>query len=146
VTGYTVTRRPQNRLRRQRQPKFTAFELCAHERRRFHDIRLIEAIMCIHGRDGEHTAIDVRGSKACDVHHQLRTTVWTLTSDKCTTTKAYGQLDFSSTYKVNDHLSVFASATNLTDAIQVWYQVYLNRLDYAEKDGRTFTVGVHGKL
>jgi len=66
-------------------------------------------------------------------------------SGQPTTVKAYGQLDFSSTFRVNDHLSVFASATNLTDAIQVWYQVYLNRLDYAEKDGRTFTVGVHGK-
>jgi TonB-dependent receptor len=66
-------------------------------------------------------------------------------SGQPTTVKTYGQLDFSSTFKVNDHLSAFISATNLTDSIQVWYQVYLNRLDYAEKDGRTLTVGVHGK-
>ena len=59
--------------------------------------------------------------------------------------KTYGQLYLSTSYKVNDHLSAFISATNLTDAIQVWYQVYLNRLDYAEKDGRAFMVGVHGK-
>jgi iron complex outermembrane receptor protein len=62
-----------------------------------------------------------------------------------TTVKTYGQLDLSTSYKVNDHLSVFASATNLTDEIQVWYQVYLNRLQSEEKDGRTLTVGVHGK-
>ena len=62
-----------------------------------------------------------------------------------TTVKAYGQLDLSSSYKVNDHLSAFIEATNLTRSIQVWYQVYQNRLDYAEADGMTLTVGVHGK-
>jgi iron complex outermembrane recepter protein len=66
-------------------------------------------------------------------------------SGQPTTVKTYGQLDLSSSFKVNDHLSAFVSATNLTDSIQVWYQVYLNRLDYAEKDGRTLTVGVRGK-
>jgi TonB-dependent receptor len=62
-----------------------------------------------------------------------------------TTVKAYGQLDLSSSYKVNDHLSAFIEAANLTRSVQVWYQVYPNRLDYAEKDGMTLTVGVHGK-
>ena len=62
-----------------------------------------------------------------------------------TTVKPYGQLDLSSSYKVNDHLSAFIEATNLTRSVQVWYQVYPNRLDYAEADGMTLTVGVHGK-
>ena len=58
------------------------------------------------------------------------------------TTAAYGQLDFSGAYKVNDHVSVFASATNLTNAVIFRYMIYPNQPDYFEADGRTYLLGV----
>jgi TonB-dependent receptor len=58
------------------------------------------------------------------------------------TTAAYGQLDFSGAYKVNDHVSVFASATNLTNAVIFRYMIYPNQPDYFEADGRTYMLGV----
>jgi iron complex outermembrane receptor protein len=60
------------------------------------------------------------------------------------TTAAYGQLDFSGAYKVNDHLSVFASATNLTNEVIFRYMIYTNQPDYFEADGRTYILGVRG--
>jgi len=56
------------------------------------------------------------------------------------------ELDFSSSYEVNSHVSVFFEALNLTD--QVYKTVgrfdnqVLNVVDY----GRSFTVGVRAKL
>jgi outer membrane receptor protein involved in Fe transport len=58
------------------------------------------------------------------------------------TTAAYGQLDFSGAYKVNDHVSMFASATNLTNAVIFRYMIYPNQPDYFEADGRTYMLGV----
>jgi TonB-dependent receptor len=57
------------------------------------------------------------------------------------TTAAYGQLDFSGAYKFNEHLSVFASATNLTNAVILRYMIYPNQPDYFEADGRTYLFG-----
>lgn len=59
-----------------------------------------------------------------------------------TTVKAYGQLDFSGSYKIHGNLSVFLTATNLTNENIFRYQVYPNRPSYAEMDGRTFTLGL----
>jgi iron complex outermembrane receptor protein len=58
------------------------------------------------------------------------------------TTAAYGQLDFSGALKLNNHVSVFASATNLTNAVIFRYMIYPNQPDYFEADGRTYMFGV----
>ncbi|HEX7816896.1 TonB-dependent receptor [Dyella sp.] len=61
-----------------------------------------------------------------------------------TTVKAYGQLDLSADYKINDHVTVFFDETNLTNETISQYQVYLDRESYAEADGRTVFLGVRG--
>jgi iron complex outermembrane recepter protein len=63
-----------------------------------------------------------------------------------TTTRAYGQLDFSGSYAVRPNLSVFLTATNLLRETIFKYQVYPNRPAYAEADGGTVTLGVRGSL
>jgi iron complex outermembrane receptor protein len=63
-----------------------------------------------------------------------------------TTTKAYGQLDFSGSYAIRQNLSVFLTATNLLRATIFEYQVYPNRPAYAEADGGTVTLGIRGSL
>ena len=63
-----------------------------------------------------------------------------------TTTKAYGQLDFSGSYAILPNLSVFLTATNLLRATIFEYQVYPNRPAYAEADGGTVTLGIRGSL
>lgn len=59
-----------------------------------------------------------------------------------TSVKPYGQVDFSSSYKIRGNLSAFLDVTNLTNATIFDYQVYANRPSYAEKDGRTLFVGL----
>ena len=63
-----------------------------------------------------------------------------------TTTKAYGQLDFSGSYAIRPNLSVFLTATNLLRETIFKYQVYPNRPAYAEADGGTVTLGIRGSL
>jgi TonB-dependent receptor len=60
--------------------------------------------------------------------------------------KAYGQLDFSSSYRINRHVSLFLDMTNLTNETINKYEVYLNRQDYAEANGRTMYFGVRASL
>jgi TonB-dependent receptor len=62
------------------------------------------------------------------------------------TRSAYGQLDLSAGYKINDHLSLFASGTNLTRQHLYDYSVYPNRFLYAEADGSVYTVGIRGSF
>jgi TonB-dependent receptor len=63
-----------------------------------------------------------------------------------TTTKAYGQLDFSGSFAISPNLSVFLTATNLLRENISKYQVYPNRPAYAEADGGTVTLGIRGSL
>ena len=63
-----------------------------------------------------------------------------------TTTKAYGQLDFSGSYALRPNLSLFLTATNLLRETIFKYQVYPNRPAYAEADGGTITLGIRGTL
>jgi iron complex outermembrane recepter protein len=63
-----------------------------------------------------------------------------------TTTKAYGQLDFSGSYAIAPGLSLFLTATNLLRETIFKYQIYPNRPTYAEADGGTITLGVRGSL
>ena len=60
------------------------------------------------------------------------------------TRTAYGELDLSASYKLNKHLSLFVSGTNLTQSHLYDYSVYPNRFLYAEADGTVYTVGVRG--
>lgn len=63
-----------------------------------------------------------------------------------TSVKSYGQLDLSASYKVTPHVSVFMDASNLTNEKIYQYQVYDDRQNYAEANGRTFFLGVRGSL
>lgn len=63
-----------------------------------------------------------------------------------TTTKAYGQLDFSGSYAIFPKLSLFLTATNLLRETIFKYQIYPNRPTYAEADGGTITLGIRGSL
>jgi iron complex outermembrane receptor protein len=63
-----------------------------------------------------------------------------------TTTKAYGQLDFSGSYAIRPNLSLFLTATNLLRETIFKYNVYPNRPAYAEADGGTITFGIRGSL
>jgi iron complex outermembrane recepter protein len=60
------------------------------------------------------------------------------------TRTAYGELDLSASYKLNNHVSLFVSGTNLTQSHLYDYSVYPNRFLYAEADGTVYTVGVRG--
>lgn len=63
-----------------------------------------------------------------------------------TTVKSYGQLDFSGSYAINPSISVFLDLTNLNNEKIYNYQVFVNRENYAEEDGRTARVGVRVRL
>ncbi|MFL6601607.1 MAG: TonB-dependent receptor domain-containing protein, partial [Steroidobacteraceae bacterium] len=63
-----------------------------------------------------------------------------------TTTRAYGQLDFSGSYAIRPNLSLFLTATNLLREKIFKYNVYPNRPAYAEADGGTVTFGIRGSL
>lgn len=60
------------------------------------------------------------------------------------TTRSYGQLDFSASYDINPHLSVFLEGTNLNNEKIFSYQVFQNMGDYAEANGQTWTTGIRG--
>lgn len=62
-----------------------------------------------------------------------------------TSVKAYNQIDFSSSYAINKHFTVYFDMTNLTNEKIYRYQVYLNRESYAEANGRTAYLGVRAK-
>jgi iron complex outermembrane receptor protein len=61
------------------------------------------------------------------------------------TIKAYGQLDMSAAYSINDHFSVFVEGTNLTRETVEGYMVYENRPTFINFEGRTYTFGVRAK-
>ena len=63
-----------------------------------------------------------------------------------TTTRAYGQLDFSGSYRITQNFSLFLTATNLLREKILKYNVYPNRPAYAEADGGTVTLGIRGSL
>jgi len=63
-----------------------------------------------------------------------------------TTTRAYGQLDFSGSYAIRPNLSLFLTATNLLREKIFKYNVFPNRPAYAEADGGTVTFGIRGSL
>lgn len=56
--------------------------------------------------------------------------------------KPYGELDFSGSYDFSKHVSVFLTATNLTNEKISRYQVYLNQPTLAELDGGIYTLGL----
>lgn len=60
------------------------------------------------------------------------------------TTKSYGQLDFSASYQLTPHLSVFFDGTNLNGERIARYQIYKNMMNYVETNGRTYMLGVRG--
>jgi len=61
-----------------------------------------------------------------------------------TTVNAYEQLDLSANFKLNDHLSLFADATNLTGETESAWQRYRNRVYRMADNGRTVTLGIRG--
>lgn len=58
----------------------------------------------------------------------------------------YGELDFSATYDVNKHTSVFFDADNINNASVFEYSMYVNRPILGSVFGRRFTMGVKWKL
>ena len=63
-----------------------------------------------------------------------------------TSVKAYGQLDFSGSYRISQNFSLFLTATNLLRETIFKYQEFPNRPAYAEADGGTITLGIRGSL
>ncbi len=63
-----------------------------------------------------------------------------------TSVKAYGQVDLSASYKLNEHVSLFMDASNLNNEKIYQYQVFDDRQSYAEANGRTFFLGVRASL
>lgn len=61
-----------------------------------------------------------------------------------TTVEPYGQLDLSGSFRINDHLSLFAEATNLNDERESAWSRYENRVQWIESNGRTVTLGIRG--
>ncbi|MDE2315390.1 MAG: TonB-dependent receptor [Xanthomonadaceae bacterium] len=62
------------------------------------------------------------------------------------TRTAYGELDLSASYKLNRHVSLFVSGTNLTQSHLYDYSAYPNRFLYAEADGTVYTAGVRASF
>jgi outer membrane receptor protein involved in Fe transport len=60
--------------------------------------------------------------------------------------EANTELDFSSSYEVNDHVSVFFEALNLTDTIYKTVGRFDNQVLNVVDYGRSFTFGVRAKL
>ena len=61
-------------------------------------------------------------------------------------TDAYGQLDFNVTYSVNDHLSVFGEAINLTEETQRIHGRNDNQLLFATQIGARYQFGARYKF
>lgn len=61
-------------------------------------------------------------------------------------TRPFTEVDFSTQYDINEHVSVFFEALNLTDAEVVEHGRFDNQLLNVQDIGRTFTMGVRAKL
>jgi iron complex outermembrane recepter protein len=61
-------------------------------------------------------------------------------------TRPFTEVDFSTQYDINDHVSVFFKALNLTDAEVIEHGRFDNQLLNVQDIGRTFTMGVRAKL
>jgi len=61
-----------------------------------------------------------------------------------TTVTSYDQLDLSTNFKLNDHISIFADATNLTDEKESAWSRYRSRVQRMYYNGRTITFGIRG--
>jgi len=60
------------------------------------------------------------------------------------TVNSYEQLDLSTNFKLTDHISIFADATNLTGEKESAWQRYRNRTYWWADNGRTVTLGIRG--
>jgi iron complex outermembrane recepter protein len=61
-------------------------------------------------------------------------------------TRPFTEVDFSTQYDINQHVSVFFKALNLTDAEVIEHGRFDNQLLNVQEIGRTFTMGVRAKL
>lgn len=61
-------------------------------------------------------------------------------------TAEFGELDFSASYDINDNVSAFFAANNLTDEARVDYLSQRERVEYVEATGRRFQLGVRAKF
>jgi TonB-dependent receptor len=61
-------------------------------------------------------------------------------------TRPYTEVDFSTQYDINEHVSVFFKSLNLTDAEIVEHGRFDNQILNVHDIGRTFTIGVRAKL
>lgn len=61
-----------------------------------------------------------------------------------TTVEPYGQIDLSANYKLNDHVSLFAEATNVNNETEAAYSRYANRVQWVAANGRALSFGIRG--
>jgi TonB-dependent receptor len=61
-------------------------------------------------------------------------------------TRAYTEVDFSTSYDINDHVSLFFKALNLTDSEVIEHGRFNNQILNVQDIGRVFTMGVRAKL
>ena len=61
-------------------------------------------------------------------------------------TRAYTEVDFSTSYDINEHVSLFFKALNLTDSEVIEHGRFDNQILNVQDIGRTFTMGVRAKL
>jgi len=59
---------------------------------------------------------------------------------------AYGQVDFSLRYNLDDHIELYMNGTNLTDSLVHEYEVDRSHFLMLEEDGRRIDVGVRYKF
>lgn len=62
------------------------------------------------------------------------------------TQEAYGQIDASASYELNDNVTLMLEGVNLTDSMRRSYQVYKNRLLTLQDTGTRYTLGVRVKF
>ncbi|QWP76967.1 TonB-dependent receptor [Lysobacter sp. K5869] len=61
-----------------------------------------------------------------------------------TTVEPYGQIDLSGSYKLNEHVSLFAEATNVNNETEAAYSRYANRVQWVAANGRALSFGIRG--
>jgi len=61
-------------------------------------------------------------------------------------TRAFTEVDFSTQYDFNEHVSVFFKALNLTNSEIIEHGRFNNQILNVQDIGRTFTMGVRAKL
>lgn len=61
-----------------------------------------------------------------------------------TTVEPYGQVDLSTSFKLNDHVSLFAEATNVTDETEAAYSRYSSRPQWVAENGKAVSFGIRG--